>query len=64
LQPSDRQFALAQYAIGIVHSQTRQLWEVTSGDGKSIITGWTAVIALLTGVFKKVHIVSENGTLL
>lgn len=63
-QPNSRQFALAQYCIGKLYKCQRQLWVVPSGQGKSRIAATAAAIALLSGMFSKVHMVFENQQLL
>lgn len=51
---------MAQYCIGKLYKDPRQLWVVPSGQGKSRVAVIVAAIALTTGVSTKVHIVFKN----
>ena len=57
--PNKRQFALAQYCIGLLAKEPRQLWCVPSGQGKGRIEHTTALLALYLGMYSKVHIVYD-----
>ncbi|CDW87650.1 UNKNOWN [Stylonychia lemnae] len=54
--PNYKQFAVAQYCIGLLKTYHRQMWCVPSGQGKGIIEHTLAVFALLLG-FSKVYII-------
>ncbi len=62
--PNCKQFALAQYCIAKLYKQQKQLWIVPSGQGKSRIIAMTAAIAILTGMYSKVHLVFSNEYLM
>ncbi|CDW88935.1 UNKNOWN [Stylonychia lemnae] len=53
--PNYKQFAAAQYCIGLLKTYHRQMWCVPSGQGKGRIEHTLAVFALLLG-FLKVYI--------
>lgn len=59
MKPNNRQFALAQYCVASLGKNHRQLWVVPSGQGKSRMAAITAAIALLVGMFTKVHFVFQ-----
>ncbi|CDW88318.1 UNKNOWN [Stylonychia lemnae] len=53
--PNNKQFALAQYCLGLLRTHNRQMWCVPSGQGKGRIEHTLAVFALMLG-FSKVYI--------
>jgi hypothetical protein len=55
-----KQLGLAHYSIGALQRVEKQLWCVPSGDGKSRIMVFSALLGLKTGMFKKVHLVYAN----
>jgi hypothetical protein len=63
-KPNKRQFALAQYCIGQMFRNQRQLWCVPWGQGKSRISAALAAIALMTGIIGTIYIVHENNHLM
>jgi hypothetical protein len=63
-KPNKRQFALAQYCIGQMFRNQRQIWCVPWGQGKSRISAALAAIALMTGIVGIIYIVHENKHLM
>lgn len=63
-KPNCRQFALAQYCIGKLYQQQKQLWVVPSGQGKSRIIAMASAIALLCEVYERVHLVFSSKYLM
>jgi hypothetical protein len=59
-----KQLGLAHYVIGGSRKVQRQLWCVPSGEGKSRIMVFSALLGLKTGMFKKVHLVYANKHLM
>jgi hypothetical protein len=59
-----KQLGLAHYVIGGSRKVQRQLWRVPSGDGKSRIMVFAALLGLKTGIFKKVYLVYANKHLM
>jgi hypothetical protein len=59
-----KQLGLAHYSIGASRRVERQLWCVPSGDGKSRIMIFDALLGLKTGMFKKVHLIYANKHLM
>ena len=59
-----KQLGLAHYSIGASRRVERQLWCVPSGDGKSRIMAFNALLGLKTGMFKKVHLIYANKHLM
>jgi hypothetical protein len=59
-----KQLGLAHYSIGASRKVEKQLWCVPSGDGKSRIMVFSALLGLKTGMFKKVHLLYANKHLM
>ena len=59
-----KQLGLAHYSIGASRRVERQLWCVPSGDGKSRIMVFAALLGLKTGMFKMIHFVYANKHLM
>jgi hypothetical protein len=59
-----KQLGLAHSSIGASRKAERQLWCVPSGEGKSRIMAFSALLGLETGSFKKVHSIYANRHLM
>ena len=59
-----KQLGLAHYSIGASRRAERQLWCVPSGDGKSRIMAFSALLGLKTGIFKTIHLIYANKHLM
>ena len=59
-----KQLGLAHYSIGASRRVERQLWCVPSGDGKSRIMIFDALLGLKTSMFKKAHLIYANKHLM
>jgi len=59
-----KQLGLAHYSIGASRRVEKQLWCVPSGDGKSRIMIFDALLGLKTGMFKNVHLIYANKHLM
>ena len=59
-----KQLGLAHYVIGGSRKFQKQLWCVPSGDGKSRIMVFAALLGLKTGMFKMIHFVYANKHLM
>jgi len=55
-----KQLGLAYYSTSASRRGKRQLWCVPSGDGKSRIMVFDALLGLKTGIFKIVHLIYAN----
>ena len=59
-----KQLGLAHYVIGASRKVQRQLWCVPSGDGKSRIIVFAALLGLKTRMFEMVYLVYANKHLM
>ena len=59
-----KQLGLAHYVIGGSRKFQKQLWCVPSGDGKSRIMVFAALLGIKTGMFKMIHLVYANKHLM
>ena len=62
-KPNSKQLGLSHYCLGNVRKCQRQLWNVPSGQGKSRIMAFVALIALKTKMFPRVYLVFDNDHL-
>jgi hypothetical protein len=59
-----KQLGLAHYSLGASRRVEKQLWCVPSGDGKSRIMVFSALLGLKTSMFKKIHLIYANKHLM